>query len=94
MSSCNIESVTTGIAGNHIQSYNGNGAINIMNDEVTDEDKDKVISNAQNIQIPKDQEILHVIDQYYTIDGQTGIREPKGMAGARLEANVHIITTS
>ena len=26
MSSCNIESVTTGIAGNHIQSYNGNGA--------------------------------------------------------------------
>ena len=32
MSSCNIESVTTGIAGNHIQSYNGNGAINIMND--------------------------------------------------------------
>ena len=94
MSSCNIESVTTGIAGNHIQSYNGNGAINIMNDEVTDEDKDKVIGNAQNIQIPKDQEILHVIDQYYTIDGQTGIREPKGMAGARLEANVHIITTS
>ena len=65
-----------------------------MNDEVTDEDKEKVIGNAQNIQIPKDQEILHVIDQYYTIDGQTGIREPKGMAGARLEANVHIITTS
>jgi cell division protein FtsA len=94
MSSCNIESVTTGIAGNHIQSYNGNGAVNIINDEVTEEDKEKVIANAQNIQIPKDQEILHVIDQYYTIDGQTGIREPKGMAGGRLEANVHIITTS
>jgi cell division protein FtsA len=94
MSSCNIESVTTGIAGNHIQSYNGNGAVNIVNDEVTEEDKEKVIANAQNIQIPKDQEILHVIDQYYTIDGQTGIRQPKGMAGGRLEANVHIITTS
>ena len=94
MSSCNIESVTTGIAGNHIKSYNGNGAVNIMNDEVTEEDKEKVIANAQNIQIPKDQEILHVIDQYYTIDGQTVIREPKGMAGGRLEANVHIITTS
>jgi len=94
MSSCNIESVTTGIAGNHIQSYNGNGAVNIINDEVTEEDKEKVIANAQNIQIPKDQEILHVIDQYYTIDGQTGIREPKGMAGGRLEANVHIITAS
>tara|TARA_Y100000389_G_C17454858_1_gene517406 strand:+ start:64 stop:1308 length:1245 start_codon:yes stop_codon:yes gene_type:complete len=94
MSTCNIQSVTTGIAGNHIQSYNGNGAVNILNDEVTKEDKDKVLINAQNIQIPKDQEILHSIEQHYTIDGQTGIREPLGMAGARLEANVHIITTS
>ena len=94
MSTCNIQSVTTGIAGNHIQSYNGNGAVNILNDEVTTEDKEKVLTNAQNIQIPKDQEILHSIEQHYTIDGQTGIREPIGMAGARLEANVHIITTS
>ena len=94
MSNCNIESVTTGIAGSHIQSYNGNGAVNILNDEVTEDDKEQVLNNAQNIQIPKDQEILHVIEQYYTIDGQSGIREPLGMAGARLEANVHIITTS
>ena len=94
MSTCNIQSVTTGIAGNHIQSYNGNGAVNILNDEVTVEDKEKVLVNAQNIQIPKDQEILHSIEQHYTIDGQSGIREPLGMAGARLEANVHIITTS
>ena len=94
MSNCNIQSVTTGIAGNHIQSYNGNGAINILNDEVTEDDKQKVITNAQNIQIPKDQEILHAIEQHFTIDGQSGIREPLGMAGSRLEANVHIITTS
>ena len=94
MSNCNIQSVTTGIAGNHIQSYNGNGAVNILNDEVTEEDKQKVLTNAQNIQIPKDQEILHAIEQHFTIDGQPGIREPLGMAGSRLEANVHIITTS
>ena len=94
MSNCNIQSVTTGIAGNHIQSYNGNGAVNILNDEVTEDDKQKVLINAQNIQIPKDQEILHAIEQHFTIDGQSGIREPLGMAGSRLEANVHIITTS
>ena len=94
MSNCNIQSVTTGIAGNHIQSYNGNGAVNILNDEVTEDDKQKVLTNAQNIQIPKDQEILHAIEQHFTIDGQPGIREPLGMAGSRLEANVHIITTS
>ena len=64
MSTCNIQSVTTGIAGNHIQSYNGNGAVNILNDEVTKEDKEKVLINAQNIQIPKDQEILQMLNEF------------------------------
>ena len=39
MSSFKVETITTGIAGNHIQSYNGNSEINILNDEVTAEDK-------------------------------------------------------
>ena len=94
MTNCKFTSVTTGIAGNHIQSYNGNASITIMNDEVTEEDKENVITSASDISIPADQEILHRIPQYYTIDGQMGIKEPLGMAGKRLEANVHIITCS
>ena len=94
MTNCKFTSVTTGIAGNHIQSYNGNAAISILNDEVTQEDKEQVITSASDISIPADQEILHRIPQYYTIDGQMGIKEPLGMAGKRLEANVHIITCS
>ena len=94
MTNCKFTSVTTGIAGNHIQSYNGNAGISILNDEVTEEDKEQVISSASDISIPADQEILHRIPQYYTIDGQMGIKEPLGMAGKRLEANVHIITCS
>jgi len=94
MTNCKFTKVITGIAGNHIQSYNGNAAINILNDEVTQEDKDKVIASASDISIPPDQEILHRIPQYFTIDGQMGIKEPIGMAGKRLEANVHVITCS
>ena len=94
MTNCKFTKVITGIAGNHIQSYNGNAAVNILNDEVTQEDKDKVIESASDISIPDDQEILHRIPQYFTIDGQMGIKEPIGMAGKRLEANVHVITCS
>ncbi len=94
MATFKIESVTTGIAGNHIQSYNGNSDVNILNDEVTEEDKDKVIDMAADISIPEDQEILHIIPQYFTIDGQSGIKEPIGMAGKRLGVNVHLITCS
>ncbi|MBT3548802.1 MAG: cell division protein FtsA [Gammaproteobacteria bacterium] len=94
MTNCKFTKVITGIAGNHIQSYNGNAAINVLNEEVTQEDKDKVIASASDISIPPDQEILHRIPQYFTIDGQMGIKEPIGMAGKRLEANVHVITCS
>ena len=94
MATVKFESVTTGIAGNHIQSYNGNSDVNILNDEVTEEDKEKVIDMASDISIPEDQEILHVIPQSFTIDGQVGIKEPLGMAGKRLGVNVHLITCS
>ncbi len=42
--------------------------------------------------IPADQKILHVLPQEFIIDGQEGIREPIGMSGVRLEAQVHIVT--
>ena len=94
MSGNKIESVITGIAGDHIKSYNGNAEVNILNDEVTIDDKEKVIDMAADMDIPSDQEILHIIPQYFSIDGQMGIREPIGMAGKRLAVNIHLITCS
>ena len=94
MSGNKIESVITGIAGDHIKSYNGNAEVNILNDEVTIDDKEKVIDMAADMDIPSDQEILHIIPQYFSIDGQMGIREPVGMAGKRLAVNIHLITCS
>ena len=94
MSGNKIESVITGIAGDHIKSYNGNAEVNILNDEVTIDDKEKVIDMAADMDIPPDQEILHVIPQYFSIDGQMGIKEPVGMAGKRLAVNIHLITCS
>ncbi len=94
MSGNKIESVITGIAGDHIRSYNGNAEVNILNDEVTTDDKEKVIDMAADMDIPPDQEILHIIPQYFSIDGQTGIKEPLAMAGKRLAVNIHLITCS
>ncbi|HEV2129869.1 MAG TPA: cell division protein FtsA, partial [Longimicrobiaceae bacterium] len=47
---------------------------------------------AQAIAIPADRELLHAIPQEYKVDAQAGIRDPVGMAGTRLEAEVFIIT--
>src|SRR2546422_710751 len=41
-----------------------------------------------------DRAILHILPQEFTVDDQGGIGDPLGMVGARLEVNVHIVTSS
>ena len=92
MSDCKIETVTTGIAGSHIRSFNSTGMVAIRDAEVSQNDVDRVIETATAINIPSDQHILHVIPQGFIIDGQEDIKEPIDMSGRRLEVRAHIVT--
>lgn len=92
MAGCEIHSVYTGIAGNHIRSLNSHGIVAIRDREVVQADVDRVIDAAKAIAIPADQKILHILPQEFIIDSQEGVREPIGMSGVRLEAKVHIVT--
>ena len=92
MADCKIRTVYTGIAGSHIRSFNSSGMVAIKDKEVTEADMARVIETAKAVNIPTDQQILHVLAQEFIIDGQEDIREPIGMSGVRLEVRVHIVT--
>ena len=92
MANCKIREVYTGIAGSHIKSLNSHGMVAIKDKEVTQADVDRVMETARAVNIPMDQQILHILTQEFIIDGQDGVREPLGMSGVRLEAKVHIVT--
>jgi len=92
MAGCQAVGVYAGIAGAHIRSLNSNGIVAIKDNEVSQEDIDRVIDAAQAVAIPTDQKLLHILPQEYIIDGQEGIRDPIGMSGVRLEAKVHMVT--
>jgi cell division protein FtsA len=92
MADCKIREVYTGIAGSHIKSFNSQGMVAIKDKEVTQMDIDRVIETAKAVQIPNDQQILHILNQEFIIDGQEDVREPLGMSGVRLEVKVHIVT--
>lgn len=94
MAGCQIHSVYTGIAGQHIRSLNSHGIVAIRDHEVTQADVDRVIDAAKAVPIPADQKILHILPQQFIIDTQDGIKEPVGMSGVRLEAKVHMVTGS
>jgi len=92
MADCKIREVYTGIAGSHIRSSNANGMVKIKDKEVSQADIDRVIETASSISLPGDQQILHILEQEFSIDGQEGIKKPLGMSGMRLEVEVHIVT--
>ncbi|MCA3072543.1 MAG: cell division protein FtsA [Rhodocyclaceae bacterium] len=92
MADCKIKDVYAGIAGSHIKSFNSHGMVAIKDKEVTQTDVDRVIETAKAVSIPNDQQILHILNQEFIIDGQEDVREPLGMSGVRLEVRVHIVT--
>jgi cell division protein FtsA len=94
MAGVEIRSAFVGIAGGHIKGINSRGVIAVSgkNREITQQDVDRVIDAAKAVALPVDREVIHVLPQEFMIDDQGGIKEPLGMCGIRLEAEVHIVT--
>ncbi len=92
MADAKIREVLTGIAGSHIKSFNSHGMVAIKDKEVQQYDIDRVIETARAVNIPMEQQVLHILEQEFIIDGQGGVRQPAGMSGMRLEVKVHIVT--
>ncbi|MCG8418116.1 MAG: cell division protein FtsA [Proteobacteria bacterium] len=94
MAGCEISTVYASISGGHVRGLNSHGIVAVKDKEVRDSDLSRVIEAAKAVAIPMDREVLHVLPQQYIMDEQDGIRDPLGMAGVRLEAKVHIVTTA
>ena len=93
-SNVEIRVVNVGIAGQHIKSLQHRGLITRKDtqSEISRRDIEKLIEDMYNLVMPPGEEIIHVLPQEFTVDGEPGIKDPIGMAGVRLEANFHIIS--
>ena len=93
-SGVDFKDVFVGIAGQHIKSLQHRGQIvrDNVDVEIVKADIDKLKSNMFKLITIPGEEVIHVIPQEYTVDGEDGIEDPIGMAGVKLEANFHVIT--
>jgi cell division protein FtsA len=88
-----IDSVTVGIAGQHIRSLQHSDYITRPNSElvIDESDIDRLINQVHKLVMLPGEEIIHVLPQEFKVDGQAEIKEPIGMYGGRLEANFHVV---
>ncbi len=97
-----VDSAFVGITGDHIKGINYSGVITIsktnnrqaMGQEITSRDIDRVLENAQSINLSPERRILHVLTRDFKVDDRNGIKNPLGLAGHRLEAKVHLVTSA
>lgn len=92
MSGVPIYNAFTSVGGSHLEGMNSRGVVAINGAEISDYDVERVLEAAQAVSMPQNQRILRVLPKEYSVDNTTGIKNPLGMMGTRLEAEAHIIT--
>lgn len=91
-----VQVINVGIAGQHIQCSRHHGSItrSSTEDEITFEDVSRLTNDMYRTVTPPGTKIIHVIPQDYTVDYESGIKDPVGMSGVKIEGDFHIITAS
>ena len=93
MAGTKIKSAYLAINGFHINTQTSKGVIAVSraDNEISQNDIDRVLQAAAVISLPANREVIHVIPRNYIVDGKEYVKNPLGMKGVRLEAEVFII---
>ena len=94
MAGAKVNRVYVGISGEHVRAATSPGVVAVMDDEVSSFDLQRVHEVARAVAHPPDREVLHAIPQDYIVDHHAGIKDPLGMVGTRLEAELYLVTCS
>jgi cell division protein FtsA len=81
------------IGGNQVISVDSKGVVAVgrADGEIVPADMERVLDAARSVALPPNFEILHTIAKFYAVDNQSGIKDPTGMTGIRLEVNAHVV---
>jgi cell division protein FtsA len=96
MAGYNLDNAFIALSGAHIHSQNSHGVVAVSDTEgeISPDDVVRVIEAASAISLPQSREVIHVLPCEFVVDGETGVKDPVGMSGVRLEVETHIITAS
>jgi len=91
-----IDSALMTIGGRHIQSQPSAAVVSVTSrgGVVGSSDLNRVLDGARSMPGLEGQEVIHLIPREYRVDGQSGLRDPRGSQGARLSVDVELVLAS
>ncbi len=90
-----IRSVNVNIEGKHLYVTSSHGLISVSRSDqkISEQDYERVVQEAQAVNLPSNHEILDVFPQEFIVDDQKGVKEPVGLSGIRMEVKVLLLCT-
>ena len=87
-----LREVIINVPGIHAHSHHFSADIEILGHEVTEQDVLRTLARAQDQNLSTDRDLIHTIPIGYTIDGQHGVRDPRGLFGQQMKVDIHLVT--
>lgn len=94
MAEVNVEDVVLNVSGNKVRSHHVTVDVGVQGREITDADVDHIVQQGYGKFDQELYEVVHCIPIDYILDGESGIKDPRGMFGHVLQASLHVITTT
>jgi len=88
-----LKSAAVNIEGSHLYVTSSHGLVSVSraDGKVSEQDVERVLQEAQAVNLPSNHEVLDVFPIEFIVDSQKGIKEPVGLTGIRLEAKVLLL---
>lgn len=87
-----LREVVVSLPGIHSASQMVHADVAVAGHEITDNDVRRALAKAQDQVYDESRELIHTIPVSCSIDGNQGIREPRGMYGQNLHVDIHLVT--
>jgi len=92
MAGVTIEDVIVSVNGTNLKSRNVAVELDVLADGVSDQDIADIIQEGCASLESNESQVLHYFPTQYTLDSARGLRDPRGMIGKKLGADLQIIT--
>lgn len=87
-----LREIIANVSGMHAHSFGHSVEMNVGGHDVTDNDVRRALAKAQEREAKENLELIHTIPTFFRIDGQDGIRDPRGMYADDMHVDINLVT--
>lgn len=92
MAGLTVDSLIVNLTSGRLKSTGFSATINLGGHEVAEADIKRVLAAGAKQSLKADRDVVHALPVAFSLDGERGIRDPRGMIGDTLGVDMHVLT--